>query len=359
MAKKKLNQSEYTRYNRQLILSEIGHAGQLKIKAAKVLVIGAGGLGCPILMYLTAAGIGSLGVVDYDNVDLSNLHRQVLYTNTDIGKNKAEVACSKLKKQNPEIDLIPYPFKLDKNNILNVISKYDIVVDGSDNFPTRYLVSDACELLEKTLVFGAVHQFLGQASVFNYKNGPTYRCLFPEQPGVGEASSCATAGVLGVLPGIVGGIQANETLKIILEIGESLSGKLWQINALDNQVEIIPFSKDSKRVKITALGEYEIACDWNVKELNSTDFKTNHNLNDFSIIDLRPSHQFELFNIGGINLSREEIIDDINLIKTSKKILFICQIGEQSAEIANFVQTKIASIEVYSLAGGINSWNNK
>ncbi|MCD6091014.1 MAG: HesA/MoeB/ThiF family protein [Bacteroidales bacterium] len=354
-----LNKAEYLRYNRQMILPEIGTEGQLKLKNAKVLVIGAGGLGCPILMYLAAAGVGTIGIVDYDQVDLSNLHRQVLYSTDDIGKNKVEVTTLKISRLNPEINVIPYPLKLSKENVLDILKDYDIIIDGSDNFPTRFLVADATVILNKPLVFGAVYQFMGQASVFNYKNGPTYRCLFPEQPKVGEAPSCNTAGVMGVLPGIIGSIQANETLKIILDIGETLAGKLFQINTLNFKVELIDVEQDKNLPKIKALGEYDIDCHSNIKSLDPHDFDSNFKLKDFLIYDLRPPHQFEMFNIGGINISSENLLNSLGNISKNEKILVVCQIGEQSAAIVDYLQNKQDFNKVYNLSKGINKWLNK
>ena len=216
------------------MLSEIGITGQKKLKDSKVLVIGAGGLGCPVLQYITAAGVGSIGIIDFDVVDVSNLQRQILYSTNDIGANKAAAAKERLNALNPLINIIAYEYKLSNKNALELFSQYDIIVDGSDNFSTRYLVNDACVLTEKPLVYGAIHKFEGQVTVFNFEQGPSYRCLFPEAPSPDSAPNCSETGVLGVLPGIIGVYQANEVLKIILGIGESLSGKLLLIDALKN-----------------------------------------------------------------------------------------------------------------------------
>src|ERR1035437_2494874 len=233
--KSKMTTEEKRRYARHIILPEIGLEGQQKLKQAKVLVVGAGGLGCPVLQYLTAAGVGTLGIIDFDTVDESNLQRQVLYSTEDIGKHKAAIAKEKLEKQNPDINLVSHVAHLTSANALEIISQYDIVVDGSDNFATRYLVNDACVILNKVLVFGSIFKFEGQVSVFNYKGGPTYRCLYPEAPAEGDVPNCAEIGVLGVLPGIVGTLQANEVIKIITGIGDILSGKLLTLDALTMQ----------------------------------------------------------------------------------------------------------------------------
>jgi len=238
-----------SRYNRHIILSEIGQAGQDKISNAKVLVIGAGGLGCPILQYLTAAGVGSIGIVDFDVVDISNLQRQVLYGTSTLGKNKAEAAKQRLEDLNDDVSIIAYPEKLTHKNAVNLFQQYDIIVDGTDNFETRYLVNDACIITSKPLVFGAIYKFEGQVSVFNFKNGPSYRCLFPNPPEKDSVSNCSEIGVLGVLPGIIGAMQANEVLKIILELGNTLSGKLLCYNALTLQNSILKINRSEETIQ--------------------------------------------------------------------------------------------------------------
>ena len=238
-----------SRYNRHIILSEIGQAGQDKISNAKVLVIGAGGLGCPILQYLTAAGVGSIGIVDFDSVNISNLQRQVLFGTSTLGKNKAEAAKQRLEDLNDEISIVAYPKKLTHCNAVDLFHKYDIIVDGTDNFETRYLVNDACIISNKPLVFGAIYKFEGQVSIFNYKNGPSYRCIFPHPPEKGSIPNCSEVGVLGVLPGIIGAMQANEVIKIILELGNMLSGKLLCFNALTLQNSIIRISRSEKTIQ--------------------------------------------------------------------------------------------------------------
>ncbi len=237
------------RYSRHITLSEVGLMGQLKISESKVLVIGAGGLGSPLLLYLTAAGVGTIGIVDFDTVSESNLQRQVLFREQDIDKKKAEVAKTLLEARNSEITIHSYPVPLDVSNAIETIQKYDIVVDCTDNFRTRYLINDACVKLNKPFVFAAIYKFEGQLSVFNYHGGPTYRCLFPNPPKAGEVPNCEEAGVLGVLPGVLGMHQANEVLKIILSIGEVLSGQLLSIHLLTNDQTLIRFKKDEDEVK--------------------------------------------------------------------------------------------------------------
>ncbi|MDA8809939.1 HesA/MoeB/ThiF family protein [Flavobacteriaceae bacterium] len=237
------------RYSRHIALSEVGLLGQLKISESKVLVIGAGGLGAPLLLYLTAAGIGTIGIVDFDTISLSNLQRQVLYREQDLNLNKADIAKARLRARNSEINITSYPVALSTSNALEILKTYDIVVDCTDNFRTRYLINDACVKLNKPFVFAAIYKFEGQLSVFNYAGGPTYRCLFPLPPKAGEVPNCEEAGVLGVLPGILGAYQANEVLKIILNIGEVLSGKLVSINLLTNQQKSFQFKKNKPLIK--------------------------------------------------------------------------------------------------------------
>ncbi|MBE0666665.1 MAG: HesA/MoeB/ThiF family protein [Bacteroidales bacterium] len=236
-----MNKNEAIRYNRQLIIPAVGEKGQEKLGQARVLVVGAGGLGSPVLMYLAAAGVGTIGIVDSDAVDLSNLQRQILYTTEDIGLPKAETAAKKLMALNPGITLKTYSFRLTNENVNEVLTDYDIAVDCCDNFPTRYILSDAAKSADKPMVYGAVYQFFGQVSVFNYNNGPSYRTLFPEEVKAAEMAAGIPPGVIGVLPGMIGSIEAAETIKIILGEGEVLSGRLLQIDALNFRVEIISF----------------------------------------------------------------------------------------------------------------------
>ena len=237
------------RYNRHIIISEIGQRGQNKLSSAKVLMVGAGGLGCPVLQYLVAAGIGTIGIIDFDIVEKSNLQRQVLYGESSLGENKAIAAKTKLKDLNNEIEILAYPEKLTFQNAIDLFRQFDIIVDGTDNFETRYLINDACILTDKPLVFGAIYKFQGQVSVFNYKNGPTYRCAFPVKPIQSEIPNCSQVGVLGVLPGVIGTMQANEVLKIVLGIGDVLSGRLLCYDALTNQTSTIKLNRSDNEIQ--------------------------------------------------------------------------------------------------------------
>jgi len=239
-----LSDDQVERYSRQILLPQIGGKGQEKLLAARILILGAGGLGSPVAAYLAGAGVGTLGIVDSDVVELNNLHRQIVYSSEDIGRKKAEAAQSRLQKVNPEIKIVPYVLRLTSENIMEIIKNYDIIVDGSDNFPTRYLVNDACVLANKTLVHGAFFKFEGQAMVIKPFEGPCYRCMFSEPPPPGAVPSCQEAGVLGALAGVIGLIQATETLKLILEIGEPLIGKLVIFNALEMNFRRVKVPKD-------------------------------------------------------------------------------------------------------------------
>ena len=245
------------RYNRHIILSEIGQKGQDKLSKAKVLVVGAGGLGCPILQYLAAAGVGTIGIVDFDVVEVSNLQRQILFGSSSLGQNKAAAAKERLSDLNNSITINAYPEKLTFQNAIELFNQYDIIVDGTDNFETRYLINDACILTNKPLVFGAIYKFQGQVSVFNYNNGPTYRCAFPNKPKKDTVPNCSEVGVLGVLPGIIGTMQANEVLKIILGIGNVLSGKLLCYDALSAQSTILTVKRNDLEIQKVLLNKNE------------------------------------------------------------------------------------------------------
>ncbi|MBI5700173.1 molybdopterin-synthase adenylyltransferase MoeB [Candidatus Saganbacteria bacterium] len=261
-----LSEEQIERYSRQILLPQVGGKGQEKLLAAKVLVLGAGGLGSPVLAYLAGAGVGTLGIVDSDAVELNNLHRQILYSSPDIGRQKAEVAAERLKEINPDIKAVPYVLRLTSKNIMEVIKDYDLVVDGTDNFPTRYLVNDACVLAKKTLVHGAFFRFEGQAMVIKPGEGPCYRCLFSEPPPPGAVPSCQEAGVLGALAGVIGLIQATETLKLILGIGEPLIGKLIIFNALEMGFRKVKVPRDKdcpvcgEHPTVTKLIDYQLLC---------------------------------------------------------------------------------------------------
>ncbi|MBT3209241.1 MAG: molybdopterin-synthase adenylyltransferase MoeB [Bacteroidetes bacterium] len=356
-----LNNIELQRYNRHIIMPEIGLKGQQKLKNAKVLVVGAGGLGCPVLQYLSAAGIGTIGIVDFDIVSESNLQRQILFDTNDIGKPKVKVAKEKLSAQNPFVKFEIHNTKLSRENVLEIFSNYEIIIDGSDNFPTRYLINDACVILSKPLVFGAIYKFIGQASVFNYKGGPTYRCLFPEQPETDDVPTCSTIGVLGVMPGMIGTIQANEAIKIALDIGKTLSGKLLQIDALNFSTNIITFKRNPEVANVTELGEYFDFCEpENETKINSISpdelYKLIQKKSEPYIIDIREKHQFEDYNIGGKCYEVSYLFDNLNEIPANRKVVIVCEFGEKSLAVVEYLQENENFLNVYNLEGGVQAW---
>ena len=363
-----IDQKLYERYHRQIILPEFGEEGQQKLLKAKVLVIGAGGLGCPALQYLTAAGIGKIGIVDDDTVALNNLHRQVLYSVNDIGLSKAERATHILQQLNPGISIISYNERLDNQNTLMLFEEYDIIIDGTDNFSTRYMINDACVLLNKPLVYGAISQFEGQVSVFRNgnKDDVNYRDIFPDPPKEGEILNCAEAGVLGVLPGIIGTMMANETIKLIAGIGEPLIDQLFTYNALNNQVYQLSLSSRKETRSLIPKNEkeflktdYEWLCAAQKQEAE-IDPDTFNNVvagGDVDVIDVRELHEMPAVNeFDHIRIPLAQLADNISLMRSDTLIAF-CQSGKRSLQAAKilsgiFGETK----KVYSLRGGIVQW---
>jgi adenylyltransferase/sulfurtransferase len=325
------------RYNRQIILSEIGPVGQEKISKTKVLVVGAGGLGCPILQYLTAAGIGTIGIIDFDVVEASNLQRQVLFGTSSLGQNKAEAAKKRLEDLNNTIKIQAYPYKLNYQNALDLFHLYDIIVDGSDNFETRYLVNDACILTNKPLVYGAIFKFEGQVSVFNYQNGASYRCLFPNKPKKEAVPNCSQLGVLGVLPGIIGSMQANEVLKIILGIGTVLSGKLLCFNALTNETSILKIAKSEKTIfaVLNAKDEFHkthlnVDCKTAPTSISINDVFNKKNIQFIDVREADELPKIDLFDVVEIPLGElEHRLDKISL---EKETYCFCQSGTRSEQ---------------------------
>jgi adenylyltransferase/sulfurtransferase len=355
------SKKELKRYNRHIIMPEIGLKGQEKLKNAKVLVIGAGGLGCPVLQYLAAAGVGTLGVCDFDYVDESNLQRQILFADTDIGKPKARAAAEKLRLQNPYISIIEHNFKLDKSNAIALFQKYDIIIDGSDNFPTRFLVNDTCVIAGKPLVFGAIYKFEGQVSVFNYQNGPTYRCLIPEQPDSSEMLSCSQIGVIGVLPGIIGSYQASEAIKIITGVGEPLSGKILLVDTLAASHNTIEFKRNEKTANITELADYGDFCTDefpDVKQLTANELKRKiKNKEQITIIDIREADLFKNNHIAeSINYQIEEILNKPELVPKNTDVLIVCENGNNSLALIDFLEEAHRYKKVYNLKSGFQAW---
>ncbi|MBU1100553.1 MAG: HesA/MoeB/ThiF family protein [Bacteroidetes bacterium] len=356
-----LSNEEIKRYNRHIIMSEIGFEGQEKLKNAKVLMVGAGGLGCPILQYLTAAGVGTIGIIDDDIISESNLQRQILYNTSDVGKSKVVVASAKLSKINSHCNIIAHPIRLTKENILTLFSNYDIIIDGSDNFPTRYLINDACVILGKPIVSGAIYKFMGQVSVFNYNGGPTYRCLFPDPPKEDEMPNCSTTGVLGVIPGIIGTLQANEVIKIILGIGKTLSGRLLQMDTLTFNFDIIDVERDSEQSNITKLCEYNDVCNLvatdEINSISPEELKNKLQLKeDLIIYDVRTLDQFKNYNIGGRVIETEVLLFKPENIPTDKMVVIVCDFGERSGVVVEYLQHKLNMQNVFNLSGGLQTW---
>lgn len=356
---------ELALYSRHFTLPLVGKAGQLALKNSRVLCIGAGGLGAPILLYLAAAGVGTLGIIDNDVLDLSNLQRQILYTQADVGQSKAESARHRLKALNPHVDVIPYVARLTKENALKIIQNYDIVVDGSDNFATRYLVNDACFTLGKPNVYGSIFQFEGQCSIFWKDHGPCYRCLFPSVP-EDFAPNCREAGVLGVLPGLLGCIQANEVIKLILKIGDSLIGQLFSVDALSMHVQKFPISINPhcelcQHKKTFLEMEYHdvefCALEQETESRISLEtFKKLHSEKEkFSLIDVREISDHQAFNIGGQCIPIESLDKNMHSLNKEEKIIFYCEVGEISKKAAYLLKNN-GFKEVYSLNGGITAF---
>ena len=371
-----LNNDEIRRYSRHLILPEVGLAGQKKIKAASVLCIGAGGLGSPIAMYLAAAGIGKIGIVDFDTVDFSNLQRQILHTDADVGRSKAESAKETIRGINPHCEVVIHNTRISSENALDLIRPYDIVVDGTDNFPTRYLTNDACVLLKKPNVYGSIFRFEGQASVFApHLGGPCYRCLYPEPPPPGMVPSCAEGGVLGVLPGIIGCIQATEILKLAIGKGNLLVGRLLLFNALDMKFRELKLRRDpacpvcGDHPTIKELIDYEVFCgieptkveNGNPDEVTVQEMK--RALDDpklgIKVIDIREPFEYEIAHIEGVPLlPMSELQNRFTELDPNTQYYLHCKVGSRSLSALSFLREQGFKY-VKSVKGGINAWSDE
>ncbi len=368
-----LTTEEKIRYSRHLNLPDFGLETQEKLKNTKVLVVGTGGLGAPLLQYLTAAGIGTIGVVDFDTVDASNLQRQVLFTSSDIGKPKTTTAIARLSDQNPYIRFVEHNVILDASNAMEIIEMYDIIADGTDNFPTRYLVNDACVLLGKVNVYASVFQFEGQISVFNYRyndgsRGPNYRDLFPVPPPPGMVPSCAEGGVLGVLPGIVGALQGSEVLKIAGGFGQPLSGKLAVFDALDFTLRTLNVRKDPENPisgdnpTITKLINYDAFCgitagSSGLTSISVDELKQWDNAEKaYVLIDVREPYEYEAGNLGGRLIPLSEIEKHVDHIPRSGDVVLHCKVGGRSAQAIQLLKTKHGFNNLINLEGGISAW---
>jgi len=372
-----LSKDDYERYSRHLILPEVGVEGQKRLKAASVLCIGTGGLGSPLLLYLAAAGIGRIGIVDFDIVDSSNLQRQVIHGTSWVGKPKIESAKNRIHEINPSCQVDLYETRLSSENALDIMKPYDIVVDGTDNFPTRYLVNDACVLLNKPNVYGSIFRFEGQATVFNYEGGPNYRDLYPEPPPPGMVPSCAEGGVLGVLCGIIGTIQATETVKIILGKGETLSGRLMLYDALNMKFRELKLRPNPVRPVIEELVDYEQFCGipqakaletqqhMEIQEMTVQELKQllDSGADDFVLLDVRNPHEYEIAKIPGsvlVPLPDIENGDGVAKVKellNGHRLIAHCKMGGRSAKALGIL--KLAGIDGTNVKGGITAWSKE
>src|ERR1700689_305784 len=369
-----LSKEEVMRYSRHLIMPEVGMEGQLKLKQAKVLCIGTGGLGAPLGLYLAAAGVGRIGLVDFDTVDYTNLQQQGRFGTKDVGRPKIEAAAEHLRNLNPEIQIDTFETHLTSENALDILKDYDIVVDGTDNFPTRYLVNDACVLLGKPNVYGSIFRFEGQITVFGHPGGPCYRCLYPEPPPPGLVPSCAEGGVLGVLPGIVGTIQAAETLKLIIGKGEPLIGRLLLFDALAMKFRELRLRKNpecpvcGENPPLKKLIDYAEFCGvrgeeapsavTNIPEITPVELKSRLDRgDDLFILDVREPHEYQICNLGGHLIPLGELSRRVNELDSSREIVAHCRSGKRSAEAIQFLQ-KAGFKKLLNLKGGILAWSD-
>jgi len=371
-----LSKDEILRYSRHLIMPEVGMDGQLKLKNAKVLCIGAGGLGSPLLLYLAAAGVGRLGIVDFDVVDFTNLQRQVIHGTADVGRSKLESARAAIREINPNVEVVGHDARLTSENALELFRDFDVIADGTDNFPTRYLVNDACVLLGKPNVYGSIFRFEGQASIFYARQGPCYRCLYPEPPPPGLVPSCAEGGVLGVLPGIVGCLQAMETIKLIIGQGQTLIGRLLVFDALGMKFRELKLRKNpdcpvcGAHPTITGLIDYEQFCGirgeehtpvmTGVPEIGPREVKKMiDEKQPFVLIDVREPHEFQICRIPGSTLiPLGEIPKRMHELDSASEIVVHCRSGQRSARAVEFLM-KAGFQKIHNLKGGILAWSDQ
>jgi adenylyltransferase/sulfurtransferase len=369
-----LTTDDLARYSRHLILPEVGIEGQRRLKAARVLCVGTGGLGSPLAFYLAAAGVGTLGLVDFDVVDASNLQRQIIHSTKDIGRKKLDSAEEKLLALNPALNVVKHETMLTSSNALDILKDYDIVADGTDNFPTRYLVNDACVLLGKPNVYGSIFRFEGQASVFATEKGPCYRCLYPEPPPPGLVPSCAEGGVLGVLPGLVGMIQATEAIKLILGKGESLSGRLLLVDALNMKFRELKLRKNpecpvcGEHPTVTKLIDYQQFCGIvpetkqeqavknGIPQLTVKELKQRLDAGeDVFVLDVREPYEYQIANIGAKLIPQNDVPKRLDEIDRNREIVVHCRSGQRSQRIAEYLAQQGYG-NVKNLAGGILAW---
>ena len=370
-----LSKDEILRYSRHLIMPEVGMEGQQKLKAARVLCIGTGGLGSPLALYLSAAGVGTLGLVDFDVVDFTNLQRQVIHFSSDVGRPKLESARQKIAAINPYVNVKTFETRLTSDNALKIFADFDIIVDGTDNFPTRFLVNDACVFTGKPNVYGSIFRFEGQASVFATKDGPCYRCLYPEPPPPGLVPSCAEGGVLGILPGLVGLIQATEAIKLILGKGEPLIGRLLLVDALGMRFRELRLRKNpdcvvcGKHPTVTKLIDYEEFCglrgqeqpvaNTGIPEISVEELKRRLDAqDDLFVLDVREPHEYQICNINGYLIPLNDLPKRVNELDPSKDMVVHCRSGARSAKAVEFLR-QAGFTKAKNLAGGILAWADR
>ena len=369
-----LTNDEILRYSRHLIMPEVGMEGQKKLKAARVLCIGAGGLGSPLALYLAAAGVGTLGIVDFDVVDYTNLQRQIIHSTADVGRKKLDSAAEKLQAINPFLNIRKFETRLSSDNALELFRDFEIIADGTDNFPTRYLVNDACVLTGKPNVYGSIFRFEGQASVFAMKEGPCYRCLYPEPPPPGLVPSCAEGGVLGILPGLVGVIQATEAIKLILGKGDPLIGRLLLVDALGMKFRELKLRKNpdcpvcGKHPSITKLIDYNEFCgirgeekpmEVGVPEIQVEELKSRLDSGeDVFVLDVREPHEYQICNINGYLIPLGDLPKRVHELDSSREIVAHCRSGARSAKAVDFLR-QAGFKKVHNLAGGILAWADR
>lgn len=369
-----LSNEEILRYSRHLIMPEVGMEGQQKLKAARVLCIGAGGLGSPLALYLAAAGVGTLGIVDFDVVDFTNLQRQIIHSTGDVGRPKLESAAESVKAINPFVKVKSYETRLTSENAFDIFTEFDIIADGTDNFPTRYLVNDACVLSGKPNVYASIFRFEGQASVFGTEEGPCYRCLYPEPPPPGLVPSCAEGGVLGILPGLLGIIQATEVIKLILGKGEPLIGRLLLVDAMGMRFRELKLRKNpdcpvcGTHPTVTQLIDYNQFCgirgedapvSTGLPEIQPEELKQKLDRGeDVFVLDVREPHEYQICNIGGYLIPLGELPKRVHELDSSREIVAHCKMGGRSAKAVEFLR-QAGFKKVRNLTGGINAWADK
>jgi adenylyltransferase/sulfurtransferase len=372
------SKEELERYSRHLIIPEFNVEGQRKLKQSKVLVVGSGGLGAPLLLYLAAAGVGHIGIVDFDVVEDSNLQRQVLFSQKDLGRPKVEAARDRLLGLNPHIEITTYNTHLSSENAMEILEGYDLVADGTDNFPTRYLVNDACVFLGIPNVYASIYRFEGQASVFNYayadgSRGPNFRDLFPSPPPPGLVPSCAEGGVIGVLPGILGSIQANEVIKVLSGVGDPLAGRLFLFDAATFHTRTLKIRKDpsnpvsGENPSVTKLIDYEAFCGYlpdsekeekmNVKEISAKELDNwKKEGKNFQLIDVREPYEYAISNMGGVLIPQGQVEYEVSKIRKDIPVVVHCRSGVRSASAIEILQARHGFENLYNLRGGILAW---